>query len=248
MAPSGRPGDGGVPAGAELLDLGIAGGLALATWARGAYAPNSSVFGPVIGRGPREPVAFLTFDDGPNPAVTELVLDVLAREAVPATFFMVGRHVERYPATARAVARAGHEIGNHTYSHMKLHLAGPRTTRQEIRRAHEAIGEATGNVPRCFRAPHGYRGPFVSGAIAPYGYHVFGWTFGVWDSALPGVNRIRARVRAMLRPGAIVLLHDGDGYHPVGDRWQTAQALEGIIHDTREAGYSLAALPNPATG
>jgi peptidoglycan/xylan/chitin deacetylase (PgdA/CDA1 family) len=231
-----------------VLGLGAAGGLALASWAWGAYAPNSRVFGPVTGRGPRLRVAFLTFDDGPNPAVTELVLDVLAREGVPATFFMVGRHVERYPATARAVARAGHEIGNHTYSHMKLHLAGPRTTRQEIRRAHEVIGEATGNAPRCFRAPHGYRGPFVAGAIAPYGYQVFGWTFGVWDSARPGVDKIRARVRAMLRPGAIVLLHDGDGYDPVGDRWQTAQALEGIIRDIREAGYGLAALPSPVTG
>jgi peptidoglycan-N-acetylglucosamine deacetylase len=230
-----------------VLGLGAAAGLALATWARGAYAPNSRLFGPVKGRGPRESVAFLTFDDGPNPAVTDLILDILAREGVPAAFFMVGRHVKRYPATALAVSRAGHEVGNHTYSHMKLHLAGPRTTRREIRRTHEAIVDATGRAPRCFRAPHGYRGPFVSGAIAPYGYQVFGWTFGVWDSARPGADRIRARVRARLRPGAIVLLHDGDGHHPVGDRWQTADALGGIIRDIRESGYRLAPLLSPAT-
>jgi peptidoglycan/xylan/chitin deacetylase (PgdA/CDA1 family) len=226
-----------------LITLSALGGLTVATWAWGTYAPNSRLFGPVIGRGPREQVAYLTFDDGPNPAVTEQILNVLDRERVPGTFFMVGRHVERYPGSARAVAQAGHQIGNHTYSHRKLHVAGPRTTREEIRRTHEAIEEATDQVPRSFRAPHGYRGPFVSGAIAPYAYHVFGWTFGVWDSARPGAEMIRARVRRGLRPGAIVLLHDGDGYNPLGDRWQTAEALGGIISDSREAGYRLAPLP-----
>jgi peptidoglycan/xylan/chitin deacetylase (PgdA/CDA1 family) len=226
-----------------LIAAGALGGLAVATWAWGTYSPNSGLFGPVTGRGPHEPVAYLTFDDGPNPWVTQQILNVLDRERAPATFFMVGRHVERYPGTARAVAQAGHQIGNHTYSHRKLHILGPRTIREEIRRTHEAIEKATGHVPRCFRAPHGYRGPFVSRAIAPYAYRVFGWTYGVWDSARPGAELIRARVRFGLRPGAIVLLHDGDGYDPVGDRRQTAEALSGIISDIRDAGYRLAPLP-----
>jgi peptidoglycan/xylan/chitin deacetylase (PgdA/CDA1 family) len=187
-------------------------------------------------------VAFLTFDDGPNPGVTERVLEVLEREAVPATFFMVGRHVERYPETARAVARAGHEIGNHTYSHLKLHRVGPRRAAEEIRRGHETIAAVTGVVPRSFRAPHGYRSPFVARAVAPFRYQVFGWTFGVWDTARPGAETIRARVRTGLRPGSILLLHDGDGYDPIGDRWQTATALQGIIADVKAAGYRLAPL------
>jgi peptidoglycan-N-acetylglucosamine deacetylase len=223
------------------------GALAVATGMWGAYNPNSRLFGPVIGRGPRERVAFLTFDDGPNPGVTERVLEVLAREAVPATFFMVGKHVERYRDTARAVARAGHEIGNHTYSHMKLHRVGPRRAAAEIRRGHETIAELTGVVPLSFRAPHGYRSPFVARAIAPYHYRVFGWTFGVWDTARPGAERIRTRIRAGLRPGSILLLHDGDGYQPLGDRWQTAEALQGIIADVRAAGYRLAPLAELAT-
>ena len=220
----------------------MGGALAIATGMWGAYNPNSRLFGPVTGRGPRQRVAYLTFDDGPNPGVTERMLEVLERAAVPATFFMVGKHVERYPDTAMAVARAGHEIGNHTYSHMKLHRVGPRRAAEEIRRGHEAIAERTGVAPRSFRAPHGYRSPFVARALAPYRYRVFGWTFGVWDTARPGAERIRARMQRGLRPGSILLLHDGDGYQPLGDRWQTAAALEGIITDVRAAGYRLAPL------
>lgn len=221
-----------------MLEVGaVVAGLSLGTVAWGAYAPNSRLFGPVIGRGPRELVAFLTFDDGPNPGATERILEVLERECVPATFFMVGKYVKHFPDTALAVARAGHEIGNHTYSHIKLHRVGARRAAREIRRAHEVITDVTGHVARSFRAPHGYRGPFVSRAIAPYQYQTFGWTFGVWDSARPGAERIRARVRRGLRPGAILLLHDGDGYNPRGDRRQTAEALTGIIADVRAAGY-----------
>jgi len=169
--------------------------------------------------------------------VTERILEILNSHGAPATFFMVGKHVERYPATAAVVALAQQEIGNHTYSHQKLHLARPCQVRDEIDRAHQAITGVTGDIPRSFRAPHGYRGPFVARAIRPYHYASFGWTLGVWDSARPGVEQIRARVRRGLRPGAIVLLHDGDGYDPAGDRWQTAAALPGIIRDIRDAGY-----------
>jgi peptidoglycan/xylan/chitin deacetylase (PgdA/CDA1 family) len=226
-----------------MMELGAAGAaLTVGTTLWGAYAPNASLFGPIIGRGPEEPVVFLTFDDGPNGRVTERILDLLAYEGVPATFFMVGKHVELYPQAAVAVAEAGHEIGNHTYSHTKLHRVGPARAGQEVRFAHEAITGVTGFVPRSFRAPHGYRSPFVARAVAPFGYRSYGWTFGVRDSDRPGVERIRQRVRERLRPGAIILLHDGDGYEPAGDRWQTAAALPGIMRDVSAAGYRFGAL------
>src|SRR3989441_6200897 len=128
-------------------------------------------------------------------------------------------------------------VGNHTHNHMKLHLATPARIRAQLDVAHAAIEWATGQTPRAFRAPHGYRSPFLRSAARDRGYTVFGWTFGVFDTARPGVDAIRRRVRKRLRPGAIVLLHDGDGYDAEGDRMQTAQALTGIIQDARDAGY-----------
>jgi peptidoglycan/xylan/chitin deacetylase (PgdA/CDA1 family) len=217
-----------------------AAGTAAGAIALGAYYPNSWLFGRVIGRGsPGGRTAYLTFDDGPNPTATDRILETLAAEGVPAAFFMVGTHVQRHPDIARRVVAAGQEIGNHTQHHIKLHVRGPRRIRRELEEAHDAITTVTGIAPRAFRAPHGYRNPFVAPATHRLGYRVFGWTFGVWDSARPGVDEIRRRVRAHLCPGAIVLLHDGDGYDPGGDRSQTAAALPGIIQDARNAGYAL---------
>ena len=217
-----------------------AGAAAAGAVALGVYYPNSWLFGRVIGRGPRAgTTAYLTFDDGPNPTATDRILETLAAHGVPAAFFMVGAHVQRHPDIARRVVAAGHEVGNHTQHHIKLHVRGPRRIRQELEQAHDAITALAGTAPRAFRAPHGYRNPFVAQATHRLGYRVFGWTFGVWDSARPGADEIRRRVRAHLRPGAIILLHDGDGYDPGGDRSQTAAALPGIIQDARNAGYSL---------
>jgi len=214
-------------------------GASLGVWAYGTYEPNSPLFGRVIGRGPGAGrVAYLTFDDGPNPGATEPILDTLAGLGVPAGFFMVGEHVRRFPGIARRVVAAGHEVGNHTLRHPKLHFRGPRRIDAELTGAHAVIANATGRAPRSFRAPHGYRNPFVTRSARRLGYTVFGWTFGVWDSD-PRVSaaEIRRRVARKLRPGAIILLHDGDGYDPAGDRRRTAEALPGIIADARTAGY-----------
>jgi peptidoglycan/xylan/chitin deacetylase (PgdA/CDA1 family) len=213
-----------------------AGTLGLAAY--GAYAPNSRLFGRAIGRGRRDDRRlYLTFDDGPGPSATATVLETLAREGVPAAFFMVGDHVARFSGLAREVAALGHEVGNHTQHHVKLHRLGPARIRRELAEAHAAIADTTGRAPRVFRAPHGYRNPFVAGATRRLGYTTFGWTFGVWDSAGPGAEEIRRRVRSRLASGAVILLHDGDGYDPRGDRSQTAAALPGIIRDARAAGY-----------
>ncbi len=222
----------------------IAGTLALAAGGAavlyGALEPNNSLFGPVVGRGPRDRRVYLTFDDGPNPHATPRILETLAREYAPAAFFLVGAHARRFPDIAREVAAGGHAIGNHTDTHLKLHLRGPARIARELARAHESIAAATGVEPRLFRAPHGYRNPFVLREARRRGYRVLGWTFGVWDTARPGAEEIRRRVRHGLRPGAILLLHDGDGYDPLGNRSQTADALPGIIADVRSAGYIFA--------
>ncbi|HEY3219776.1 MAG TPA: polysaccharide deacetylase family protein [Gemmatimonadales bacterium] len=195
------------------------------------------IFGASVERGPRNRRIYLSFDDGPNERATPAIIETLARAGVPAAFFMVGDHVRRFPSTAREVADAGHLVGNHTYNHLKLHFAGPRKIRTQLQKTHDVIESVTGVTPRSFRAPHGYRSPFLISIIVDMSYTVFGWTFGVFDTATPGVEQIRRRVRNRLRPGAIVLLHDGDGYDPEGDRMQTANALPGIIQDARAAGY-----------
>ncbi len=219
----------------ELVGTGAT-AAAIAGW--GVYNPRSRLFGPVIRHGPaRAHALYLTFDDGPNPGATPAILDILAREQVPATFFVVGKHVHRYPEVARAIACSDQGIGNHTWSHVKLHRRGPRRIRQELRSCHRILSDQVGVTPRFFRAPHGYRNPFLRPATRSLGYETVAWTIGVWDSARPGTEVIRERVRRALAPGAIILLHDGDGYDPVADRTQTAWALRGIIRDARDAGY-----------
>ncbi len=211
---------------------------AAACCAYGMLAPNSNLFGRVIGRGPRsEKTLYLTFDDGPSPSATGRILETLEREQVPATFFAVGKHVDLFPDLARGAALGGQEVGNHTQHHPKLHLKGARFIEEELRAAHDSIASATGSAPRSFRAPHGYQNPFLHAAARRFCYDVFGWTVGVWDSDRPGAEEIRRRVRDRRRPGAIILLHYGDGYDPLGDRSQTADALPGIIRDARDSGY-----------
>jgi len=187
-------------------------------------------------------VLYLTFDDGPNPYTTERIVRLLQRERVPATFFMVGRHAEQFPRLARLVARAGFGVGNHTHTHTRLALAGPTRTAWEVATAHVAIERVTGVIPKCFRAPHGYRNPFLRRVVAGFGYQVFGWTLGVWDTARPGPAVIRRRVAEGISPGTILLLHDGDGSNSEGDRRQTADALAYIIEDCRTMGYEFRSL------
>lgn len=226
----------------------VAAGAAAGTLGWGAYDPTSPLFGSVLGRGPkRERVLYLTFDDGPRPSSTGPILDTLAREGVPAAFFLVGAAVRQHPEMARRVAAAGHEIGNHTRTHRKLHRLWLGAIRAELTGGHKDIVEITGEIPRAFRAPHGYRNPFVTRVAKKLRYRAVGWTYGVWDSDRPPAEEIRRRVRVKLKPGAIILLHDGDGYDPAGttergDRSNTAAALPGIIADARDAGYGFRSL------
>jgi peptidoglycan/xylan/chitin deacetylase (PgdA/CDA1 family) len=222
------------------LAVGAAGLAALGT---GMGHPNSPLFGSVIGRGPRAGKRlYLTFDDGPSPSATDWILETLAREEAPAAFFLVGSHVRRFPELARRVAASGNLVANHTEHHTPLLFRGPRRTALEIEVAHQTIAEVLGRPPVALRAPMGLRNPFVAPVARELGYPVFGWTFHVRDWRQPPAEELRRRVRARLRPGAIILLHDGDGFNPLGDRRETAAALPGIIRDARDAGYEFRSL------
>ena len=228
-----------------MIGLAAAGLAAAGLAAHGTWHRNSWVFGPVVNRLPADSGAVsITFDDGPNPAATPVILDVLRDEGVHATFFVLGRHAERWPELVRRIANEGHQLGNHGYWHRKLHRRSPAYVREDLSRGTRAIEQASGGVrPGVFRAPHGFRSPWVTPIAASLGQRTIGWSLGVWDSARPGADEIVRRALRGLRAGSILLLHDGDGYDPAGDRMQTAQALPGIIRGLRARGLHFTTLP-----
>ena len=212
--------------------------------AHGMFHRNSRVFGSVLGRlpGGLKRIA-LTFDDGPNPEATPRILDALAKRDVKATFFILGAHAELWPELVRRVAAEGHQVGNHGYFHRKLHLKSPQYVKRDIELGKSAIERAGGGTPRYFRAPHGFRSPWVTAIARSLGERTIGWSLGVWDSDRPGVSSIVDRTIEGTKPGSIILLHDGDGYNPNGDRLQTAAAVPEIITRLHDRGYEFVTLP-----
>lgn len=228
-----------------MIGLAAVGAAVIGGAAFGAFHRNSRVFGSVLGRLPtEEKIAALTFDDGPNPDATPAILDALAEKNVKATFFILGRHAELWPNLVSRIAQEGHQIGNHGYFHRKLHLKRPFYVRQDIKLGKRAIERAGGPSPRWFRAPHGFRNPWLTSIAKSMGEKVAGWSLGVWDTDKPGVKEIVKRTVDGTRPGSIILLHDGDGYNPEGDRLQTAAAVPMIIDELRAGGYSFTTLPD----
>ncbi|HEU0194024.1 MAG TPA: flippase-like domain-containing protein [Gaiellales bacterium] len=207
-----------------------------AAW--GSFAHNSRIFGRVLGTGRvSNPWVALTFDDGPDPRFTPALLDTLARAGVRATFFCLGRAVREHPELARRIVDDGHELASHGDDHGLLVFAGPREIARQLRTAESAIENASGDAPsRLFRPPHGFRNPFVVRVARELGYQVVGWTGSVFDTARPGVQTIVDRCTRLLEPGAILLLHDGDGAGEYGDRGQTVAAVPGIVDAARGRG------------
>jgi peptidoglycan-N-acetylglucosamine deacetylase len=223
---------------AAALGAIVAGGVV-----HGAFHRNSAVFGHVRTRVEGDGVVALTFDDGPNPEATPRILDSLGERGVRATFFVLGRHAERWPALVRRMADEGHRLGNHGYHHRKLHLKSPAYVRDDLELGTRAIEGACGVRPRLFRAPHGFRSPWVTAIARKMGQETVGWSLGVWDSAKPGVEAIVERTLRGAHPGAILLLHDGDGYDPAGDRTQTAQAVPQIADRCTARGLRFVTIP-----
>lgn len=220
-----------------IVGLGV-GAVLLGGAAHGAFYRNSPIFGRPITHVARSPRAVaLTFDDGPNPDATPAILDALAERGIKATFFVLGRHAERWPELVRRAAEEGHAIGNHGYYHRKLHFKSPWYVRDDLSRGTREIERASAVHPALFRAPHGFRSPWVSAIARSLGQRTVGWSLGVWDSDRPGVDAIAQRTIDGARPGSILLLHDGDGYDPAGDRMQTARAVPLIIDRLREQDY-----------
>jgi peptidoglycan/xylan/chitin deacetylase (PgdA/CDA1 family) len=194
------------------------------------------------GDGPERKIA-LTFDDGPNEPYTSQILEILRREGVHATFFLVGKNVEAFPEAARAIVSGGHAIGNHTYSHANLVFDTNARVRREILKAEEVIERVTGFRTTLFRAPYGDKNFFTIHQAKRLGYQMIQWSVSAQDWRKPGPRRIVRRVLRGARPGAIVLMHDGDKGRHGGDRSQTVAALPSLISELRGQGYSFVTLP-----
>lgn len=194
-----------------------------------------------VARGNRSRRALaLTFDDGPSES-TPLVLDLLARHAARATFFQCGANVRRLPHVARAVAAAGHEAGNHTDSHPLLLFRGRAFVRQELRRAQDAIGEATGCRPALFRPPYGAFGFSLPPVLRELRLQNVLWSTIANDWTLPAPG-ILGRLRRGATPGAILCLHDGRATRPNPDISAMLEALAAALIEWRGAGFELLTL------
>ncbi len=186
----------------------------------------------------------LTFDDGPCHPYTEQLLDILDREVIRATFFMVGNNVRREPNLAAEVA-SRHVVGNHTFTHPHLTWSRPRKVRDELQRGQEAIHDATDALPRLFRVPHGWYGPQVVSTADELGFRCVGWSVMAWDWNRPPSEVIQRRILRGVHPGGITLLHDGqdtDAF-PKADRSHTIAAVPHIIRNLKESGYGFLTLP-----
>lgn len=182
----------------------------------------------------------LTFDDGPAPPFTAQILDILRDHKVPATFFVCGQNAERYPELVRRIHAEGHALGNHMYSHPFLCFQRRGKTAQEIDRTQEVIEKLTGCRPQLFRPPYGVRWFGLYPVLRERGMHVVQWS----DTGYDWENRAEAIVNAVLRrlrPGSVILLHDGFNVHtPNGciDRSNTVTALPAILAGGRKAGFT----------
>jgi peptidoglycan/xylan/chitin deacetylase (PgdA/CDA1 family) len=160
------------------------------------------------GRAGRMKVA-LTFDDGPDPASTPQLLDLLRREGISATFFCIGRNVAAHPELAARIVAEGHMLGNHSYRHpWFISILGGRWLRRELERAQRAIEEATGVRARYFRPPSGMTGPNFARTLRRAGLTLVGWDVRSFDT-LGSARRVIERVVGKARDGSIILLHDG---------------------------------------
>jgi peptidoglycan/xylan/chitin deacetylase (PgdA/CDA1 family) len=153
----------------------------------------------------------LTFDDGPDPAVTPRVLDLLAERGARATFFLVGRRAAAFPDLAAEIARRGHRVENHTWSHPALSFAvsPPRVLAREVGRAQEVLARLADAPPRFFRAPAGFRNPALDPVLAAAGLTLASWTRRGYDTVDGRAARVAGRLLQGLTPGDVLLLHDG---------------------------------------
>jgi len=242
----------------EVVGPAVALGAAGLT-AYGAVHPGAQLFGPTIcATGAARRLA-LTFDDGPNPAITPQLLDLLDRYNAKATFFVVGKFVRECPGLVKETTARGHIVANHTETHPNLFFCGMRETREELLRCSEAIAQATHEEPRWFRPPFGMRSPWLGELVQQHGMRTVMWTLipGDWrikpaewliERMKPIATRAQHKVanpgNGRVGHGDVLCLHDGDYAMLNADRTHTLQALEYWLPRWRDIGLEFVTIAN----
>jgi len=200
--------------------------------------PGCSYYLPVISKGSRkEQAVALTFDDGPDPAVTPRLLDLLDRYSVKATFFVTGLNTERYPEIIHAILSRGHTIGNHSYHHSPfLMLKGRRVIHREVESAHDLFKQF-GIVPLAFRPPVGITNPHLWPILLKLGMYCVNFSCRAGDMGNRRIRNLAQRVLRRVRPGDIVLLHDVAP--PKGSVEDLLVELEGVLEGLKARGLEV---------
>jgi len=230
----------------EMVRLAIAAVAATATGLAGyqSMTPTGQWYGKTFtGLPAGSKKLALTYDDGPNDPHTMRLLEVLARHQVSATFFMIGRHVKERPQIARAVAQAGHVIGNHTAGHPNLIFVSARQARLELEECEGILTDVVGGHSRLFRPPFGGRRPATLRVARSLGLEPVMWNVTGWDWKTTSPKYVEQKVSAQIRGGDVILLHDG-GHRGIGvDRAHTVSATDRIISRYKDQGYQFVTVP-----
>ena len=225
-----------------LLLAGAAAGGLLYLLCYGGYGGPIDWLMRTSRHGDRElPRVALTFDDGPDPRRTPALLDALRELDVKATFFVVGDSVDANPELCARIAREGHELGNHTYSHRYLPLARSRSVERELRATDRAIARATGQVPAIARPPYGGRSPWTVRAFARVAKRLVLWDVNSFDWKGKPAPEIAERVLERARPGSIILMHEA---RSGGE--DTVAAVRLLVPALRARGYDLVTIAGMA--
>ena len=221
------------------LSAAAAAGLTVGGYYYAAMWPESQIFGRTVlaGRNPNEYA--LTYDDGPNDACTEQLLEVLARHNARATFFLIGRFVRERRDLTRHIHAAGHLVGNHTFNHPRLLYSSPSQVREELASTSAAIEDAIGAEVRYFRPPHGARRPDVLRIARKLGLIPVMWNVGSYDWTTTNPETILATLDKGIRRnhergrGSNLLLHDGSQAGIGQDRRASVAATARLLERTQ---------------
>ena len=199
------------------------------------HSAGSQLCGPTLVAPPHPNQLALTFDDGPNPAVTPHLLDLLATHQVRATFFLIGTHVRAQPALTRRIAAEGHIVGNHTMHHLRLPRHLDSTIRAELTGCNDALEQTLGQPVTLFRPPHGARRPAVLRIARSLGLATVQWNLIVGDWKPLAASEILALLEQGIarnqarRQGTNVVLHDGGQHTLSAERMPTVEAVRSLL-------------------